>query len=130
MVQNTIGHALELDKFRDALERFRLGVSEIWTHKHRYCRGESEQADMNCPFCIDELEDKCHFLFICKKYDVLRPSNLKNVDRGCQPNILCRLPLFSNESCSASCIKQLAWFISSKALDKCNKCIEGTNTDA
>ena len=82
---------------------------------------------MNCPFCIDELEDKCHFLFICKKYDVLRPSNLKNVERGCQPYILCRL--FSDESCSASCIMQLAWFIS-KTLDKHNNCIQDTNTDA
>ena len=52
---------------------------------------------------------------------------LKNVERGCQPNILCRL--FSDESCSASCIKQLAWFIS-KALDKDNKCIQGANSDA
>ena len=92
-------------------------------------RDESEEVDVNCPFCIDELEVECHFLFRYKKYDVLRPSNLKNVERGCQPNILCRLPLFSNESCSASCIKQLAWFIS-KALDKRNKCIQGTNTDA
>ena len=41
---------------------------------------------------------------------MLRPSNLKNVERGCQPNILCRL--FSDESCSASCSKRLAWFIS------------------
>ena len=31
---------------------------------------------MNCLFCIDE----CHFLFKCKKYDVRRPSNLKNVN--------------------------------------------------
>ena len=127
MVQNTIGHALELDKFRDALERFRLGVSEIWTHKHRYCRGESEQADMNCPFCVDELEYKCLFLFRCKKYHVLRSSNLNNVERGCQPSILSRL--FNDESCSANCIKKLAWFIS-KAFDKRHKCMQGTNADA
>ena len=82
---------------------------------------------MNCPFCIDELEDECHFLLKCKKYDMVRPSNLKNVERGCQPNILCRL--FSDESCSASCVKQLIWFIS-KALGKRNKCIQGTNADA
>ena len=50
------------------------------THKHRYYRGESEEVDMNCPFCIDELEDECHFLFRCKKYDVLRPGNLKNIE--------------------------------------------------
>ena len=66
-------------------------------------------------------------LFRCKKYHVLRPSNLTNVERGCQPNILCRLS--SDESCRASCIMQLAWFIS-KALDKGNECIQGTNTDA
>ena len=87
----------------------------MWTHKYSYCRGESEQTGMKCPFCIDESEDECHFLFRCKKYDVLRPSNLNNVECGCQPGILCRL--YNDESCSASCIKQLAWFIS-KALDK------------
>ena len=52
---------------------------------------------------------------------------LKNVERGCQPSILCRL--YSDESHSASCIKQLAWFIS-KALDKRNECIQGANSDA
>ena len=51
----------------------------------------------------------------------------KIIERGCQPNILCRLS--SDESCSASCSKQLAWFIS-KALDKRNECIQGTNTVA
>ena len=42
----------------------------------------SEETDMNCPFCIVELDDECHFLFRCQKYDVLRPSNLEmlNVD--------------------------------------------------
>ena len=99
----------------------------MWTHKYSYCRGESEQAYMKCPFCIHESEDECYFLFRCKKYDLLLPSNLKNVERGCQPNVLCRL--FSNESCSASRTKQLTWFIS-KALGKRNKCIQGTNTDA
>ena len=45
-------------------------------------RDESEEVDVNCPFCIDELEEECHFLFRCKKYEVLRPGNLKmpNVD--------------------------------------------------
>ena len=54
---------IRIRQFRDALVQFRLGGSEIWTHKYRYCRGESEQADMKCPFCIDELEDECHFLY-------------------------------------------------------------------
>ena len=27
---------IRIRKFRDALVQFRLGVSEIWTHKHRY----------------------------------------------------------------------------------------------
>ena len=71
-------------QFRDAPVRFRLGVSEILTHEYRYCRGESEEVDVNCPFFfyIDELEDECHFLFRCKKYEVLRPGNVKmsNVD--------------------------------------------------
>ena len=83
-------------------------MSELLTQKHRYFRGESEEVDMNCPFCLDNLEDECHFLFRCKK-SVFRPSNLKNVERGCQPSILCRK--FNDERRSASKIKQLAWFV-------------------
>ena len=113
--------------FRDALVRFRLGVSEIVTHKHWYCRGVSEEADINCPFCTVESEDECHFLFRRKKYSIFRPSNLKNVERVCQTNIVWRI--FNNESCSASCIKQLAWFIFKK-IDKRNKRVQGANTDA
>ena len=101
-------------------------MSEIWTHKQRYCRGESEEADTNCPFCIDESEAECHFLFRCKNFDVFRPCNLKNVEQGCQPSILCRI--FNDERRNARCIKQLAWFIS-EALDKGNKCIQGANID-
>ena len=71
---------IRIRKFRDALVWFQLGVSEIWTHKQRFCGGESEQADMNCPFCVDKLESECHFLFICKKYDVFRPRKMLNVD--------------------------------------------------
>ena len=55
LFQNTIG------KIRDALVRFRLGVSEILTHKHRYCRSESEEVDTNCRYCLDELEDEYFF---------------------------------------------------------------------
>ena len=51
---------------------------------------------------------------------MLRSSKLNNVERGCQPSILSRL--FNDESCSANCIKKLAWFIS-KAFDKRHKCM-------
>ena len=73
---------IRIRKFRDAIVQFWLGVSEMWTHKYGYCRDVSEETDMNCPFCIVELDDECHFLFRCQKYDVLRPSNLEmlNVD--------------------------------------------------
>ena len=120
LFQNTIGHALEL-------VRFRLGVNEMLTHKHRYCRSESEEVDMNCRYCINELEDEYLFLFRCKTFDVLRPSNFKHFECWFQLSMLSRL--FSDESRSASCINQLARCIS-KALDKRNKCIQGDNSDA
>lgn len=126
LVSENLWSCIRTRIFRDALVRFRLGVSEILTHKQRYCRGESEEDDINCPFYTDESDNECLFSR-CKKYYILRPSNLKNVERDCQSSILCRI--FNNERCSASCVKQLAWFIF-KAIDRRNKRVQGSNTDA
>ena len=50
--------------FRDALIRFRLGITELKAHKNRYI---SHVADNNCPFCRVVEENEYHFLFRCEK---------------------------------------------------------------
>ena len=64
--------------FRDALIRFRLGITELKTHKNRY---NSHVADNNCPFCKAVEQNEYHFLFHCEKYETVRPENLKHIKR-------------------------------------------------
>ena len=46
--------------FRDALLRFRAGVSWIKAHSFRFNPG----TDTSCPFCPHETEDELHVLFL------------------------------------------------------------------
>ena len=55
---------------RTHLIRFRLGVSQLNTHKLRYSRANN--ANTNCPFCRTEIESELHFLFVCPAYADLR----------------------------------------------------------
>ena len=48
--------------FRDALIRFRLGISELSTHCQRYITGAEK---MICPLCREDFETEIHFMFIC-----------------------------------------------------------------
>jgi hypothetical protein len=55
---------------RDILIRFRVGASDIRTHKMRY-KVLSPQ-DLKCPLCDASLEDELHTLFYCKALSDLR----------------------------------------------------------
>ena len=55
---------------RDLYIRFRIGASEIQTHKHRYT--SDSRHSLQCPLCNSRLEDEMHFLFFCKKLEALR----------------------------------------------------------
>ena len=57
--------------FRNALIRFRLGITELKTHKNIYI---SHVADNNCSFCKVVEENEYHFLFHCEKYETVRPE--------------------------------------------------------
>ena len=48
--------------FRDLLVRFRLGISDLFQYKMRYC---AEFVRALCPLCREEDEDEIHFLFRC-----------------------------------------------------------------
>ena len=64
--------------FRDALIHFRLGITELKTHKN-ICI--SHVADNNCPFCKVVEEYEYHFLFQCEKYETVRPGKFKHIKR-------------------------------------------------
>ena len=55
---------------RDIVIRFRVGVSDLRSHKMRYALPKPE--DLVCPLCNFVLEDEMHFLFYCKNLDDLR----------------------------------------------------------
>jgi hypothetical protein len=61
---------------RKVVIRFRLGVSQIKCHRHRYTSVLSQ--NMYCKFCTDSLESEVHFLLECPKYDTLRKSLIPN----------------------------------------------------
>ena len=54
---------------RDALLKFRLGVSCLKSHKLRY--NKDPNISLDCPFC-KETETEIHFLLKCPKYAELR----------------------------------------------------------
>ena len=62
---------------RDVFIRFRLGISEIETHKLRYSTDPSD--DLSCPLCKCCVDDEIHFLFVCKATEALRSKLLPQV---------------------------------------------------
>ena len=54
--------ALDKKIFRDTWVRFRLGISDLYVHKFRYC---SQSHPSVCPLCMEAEEDEMHFLFHC-----------------------------------------------------------------
>ena len=62
---------------RDVFIRFRMGISEIKTHKLRYSTDPSD--DLSCPLCKCCVDDEIHFLFVCKATEALRSIFLPQV---------------------------------------------------
>ena len=58
---------------RDALLKFRAGVSWIKAHRFRFKPG----ADTSCPFCPHETEDELHVLCKCTTYNNIRHGFLR-----------------------------------------------------
>lgn len=55
---------------RNALVKFRLGVSEINYHRFKFSLNNDLKK---CPFCIiDYYEDEKHVLFVCPLYEQIR----------------------------------------------------------
>ena len=69
-------HSLEPDFYcvtnnalRDVFIRFRIGISEIKTHKLRCLTDPSD--DLSCLLCKCCVDDEIHFLFVCKATEAL-----------------------------------------------------------
>ena len=58
--------------FRDAIIRFRLGVSDIKVHRNRFIRNPL-QGQNDWFFCLGITEDEIHFLMHCPRYSMFRP---------------------------------------------------------
>ena len=63
-------HLVNNKHIRDTLIRFRVGASEVRSHKTRYTALIPE--DLMCPFCNCVKEDEMHFLFFCVHLNDLR----------------------------------------------------------
>ena len=64
---------LNVDVFRMAMAQFRMGVSQLYVHKHRFSEDMSLKA---CPFCENKVETEVHFLFECRMYNNIRGKYL------------------------------------------------------
>ena len=78
---------IKVNIYRNAIAQFRMGVSNINSHKYRY---SDNQQNWNCPFCTDTTETETHFLFECQVYDDVRSRyfyNSINIDCSTNPNL-------------------------------------------
>ena len=58
-----------MDVYRNAFAQFRMGVSQINVHQHRF---SPTARNVACPFCVEEI----HFLLECPVYVFLRHKYL------------------------------------------------------
>ena len=96
----------KVECFRDALIRFRLGITELKTHRNIYI---SHVVDNNCPFCKVVEENEYHFLFHCENYETVRPEEKKNnhIKRQKENWKFTEIRLCEEPAST----KQLAWFV-------------------
>ena len=55
-------YVLDRKVFRDVYIRFRMGITELYSHKLRYF---PEGIERVCPLCREGIETEVHFLFVC-----------------------------------------------------------------
>ena len=91
--------------FRDALVRFRLGVSDIATHRNRFIRNPCQGLN-DCKFCPGHTENEKHVLFHCPAYDGIRPPMLRIYRHQEDQTII---NLMSTKDSSR--LRQFSWFL-------------------
>eukprot|EP00745_Piridium_sociabile_P006243 TRINITY_DN14019_c0_g1_i8.p1 TRINITY_DN14019_c0_g1~~TRINITY_DN14019_c0_g1_i8.p1 ORF type:complete len:809 (-),score=78.12 TRINITY_DN14019_c0_g1_i8:134-2281(-) len=97
---------ITIKAFRDSLVRFRLGVSEINTHRNRFISNITAGKN-DCPFCPQTIEDEKHFIFHCPKYGNIRPNIFKSISAHFENQYFLQVMSCQNTGIT----KQLAWFL-------------------
>ena len=64
---------LWMEVYRNCLAQFRMGVSQINLHRHRF---STTTNITTCPFCANQLETEIHFVLQCPVYNQLRSKYL------------------------------------------------------
>ena len=69
-------YLVTIDKkiFRDVFTKFRMGVSDMYSHKYRF---RDDFSSILCPSCREEEEEEIHFLFECPVYEDVRTKYLR-----------------------------------------------------
>ena len=63
------------------MAKLRLGCLPLRIETGRYSIPRLEEKDRNCQVCTDNVvEDECHFLLFCNKYEQLRQSWFSDLD--------------------------------------------------
>ena len=62
-----------MDVYRNAFARFRMGVSQINVHQHRF---SPTARNVACPFCVEEKETEFVLMLECPVYVFLRHKYL------------------------------------------------------
>ena len=65
---------IQNQQIRKAFTRFRLGISQILTHKRRYT--DENAVMLRCPLCNGETENEVHLLATYAWYDHIRQKYL------------------------------------------------------
>ena len=92
--------------FRDALIRFRLGISDTNVHKNRY-KASDLPVGNDCPFCPGVEENEFHLCFKCSMYNDIRPNVMKNIEPYQESAQLARL-MYSRDD---GAIRKIAWYM-------------------
>ena len=66
---------LWMEVYRNCLAHFRMGVSQINLHRHRF----STTDNTTCPFCANQQETEIHFVFQCPMYNQIRSKHLPDI---------------------------------------------------
>ena len=67
---------LWMEVYRNCLAQFRMGVSQINLHRHRF---STITDNTTCPFCATQQETEIHFVFQCPVYNQLRSKYLPDI---------------------------------------------------
>lgn len=65
---------VDIKVIRNSMIRFRLGISDIYSHRNRFSKGQTNDT---CPVCNEDEEDDVHFVLQCPAYEDLRQKYLQ-----------------------------------------------------